>query len=1101
MFKVKAQRIAKIRNESLVVPTTQLARRFLPTQSELAQSVGMFCDLLRKKDNGVLTPDEKKQLEECEEILVKEKELVTSLFDKLTYEQSLRLLKQLCIINNSRSSFGQNQKQADLKADALISMKLATVEEFRSSLQNIHTEHLSVIKSDLKTLYKEQTSLKEEFQKLKSAQQQLEKDFAQELKSIKKRLRTANRHTWSREQQERIKMHQNQVQQTAESLLSDLLEIPMRFIVPEFKSLQSALSPEQWIYIDRVRQQASHAFLNQDTVALFEQARLLGPWKEASFVPSFLLAGAHSLQEPLNIERIAVPLAEGAGRSLGQKLSKQLKQEARRFEGYVKGEAPPLFTNFIQETKKAPKPPKTPTAPPITRKPAQQSSSGNIGLKTPTAPPFRPPKTTASGKPARKQTVLLLDSQVTRGDSLEQGLTSRGFHVFRCTQIHEALTRMHILKPDAFVFDWRDDRLPLYEQVPAIIKKDKATLCIAISDTVPNELRPSDQVINPSLAPKDLAASIALSLSAQRSASLEQKPPLPLSPRPTPPASPRVRTRQVLQQPKETSQKHWPLNANNTIIGSGPAAHIRLDDEKISRIHAMIQLDRDNTFLSDLGWSDQGTFLNGQKIQEEKELSKGDIITIGNSKLQITESSEGLMQLSVYDGTKPPSHTDMDQEIEPIHIKIITKEGDHSEVQFAKQELIIGRISSSDISLPKNNVSKRHAKLSYHKGDWELKDLGSTNGTFLNGLRIDKIHKLSPNDQFIIGDFLLQIAFASPQPLPFDTNEELESIASTPKSTIKTNPPSSSAELSKAITSRAQEAISKHLKENKTTYFFGLSPSQQAPTLYYVYPHVLQDVSLYIQLHRMPSYPLLIIHLVLHDQSSQGANDVMLTCPIDFQENETRITLDMLMEYFCLNLCFLNAEYKVYRELQVERPLEENLKYLIQQANIWKNTVPPTSQSYKRAITEYNADGYERFGKMEHPFSKDSFSDLDKPDDVLFANGVTSFWSEPKNYDYLINMRSFPISFFNNIRERVVKKSLRYGIYMNEELRDVAIQSELSNSQTEVIKTLANQFAKTAKKSNQEDGLTAENALINWQQILEAADEYQFKVEHSLIWG
>ncbi|MCK4276251.1 MAG: FHA domain-containing protein, partial [Phycisphaerae bacterium] len=50
-------------------------------------------------------------------------------------------------------------------------------------------------------------------------------------------------------------------------------------------------------------------------------------------------------------------------------------------------------------------------------------------------------------------------------------------------------------------------------------------------------------------------------------------------------------------------------------------------------------------------------------------------------------------------------------------------------------ETIIGR-ESETAPLNDGTVSRRHARLWEQKGRWMLEDLGSANGTFLNGMRV-----------------------------------------------------------------------------------------------------------------------------------------------------------------------------------------------------------------------------------------------------------------------------------------------------------------------------------------------------------------------------
>ncbi|WP_307342490.1 FHA domain-containing protein [Metabacillus malikii] len=82
-----------------------------------------------------------------------------------------------------------------------------------------------------------------------------------------------------------------------------------------------------------------------------------------------------------------------------------------------------------------------------------------------------------------------------------------------------------------------------------------------------------------------------------------------------------------------------------------------------------------------------------------------------------------------------------------------------NEVYFKdKPSITIGRESSNDIALAHSLVSRKHAQIFVEKNDIFVKDLNSTNGTFLNGKPVKQVTKLKPLDMIYIGQtkFIVQ---------------------------------------------------------------------------------------------------------------------------------------------------------------------------------------------------------------------------------------------------------------------------------------------------------------------------------------------------------
>jgi len=67
-------------------------------------------------------------------------------------------------------------------------------------------------------------------------------------------------------------------------------------------------------------------------------------------------------------------------------------------------------------------------------------------------------------------------------------------------------------------------------------------------------------------------------------------------------------------------------------------------------------------------------------------------------------------------------------------------------------QLTIGRDSSNGVAINDAEISRRHSRLSFQGGKYVLEDLGSTNGTFVNGQRLGGPVVLKPGDVVSLGE-------------------------------------------------------------------------------------------------------------------------------------------------------------------------------------------------------------------------------------------------------------------------------------------------------------------------------------------------------------
>jgi pSer/pThr/pTyr-binding forkhead associated (FHA) protein len=70
--------------------------------------------------------------------------------------------------------------------------------------------------------------------------------------------------------------------------------------------------------------------------------------------------------------------------------------------------------------------------------------------------------------------------------------------------------------------------------------------------------------------------------------------------------------------------------------------------------------------------------------------------------------------------------------------------------ELSEKRVVIGRSTECDIQLVVQNVSRRHAAILFRHEEYLIEDLGSTNGVFVNGVRVMKC-VLRNSDQIEIG--------------------------------------------------------------------------------------------------------------------------------------------------------------------------------------------------------------------------------------------------------------------------------------------------------------------------------------------------------------
>lgn len=188
-------------------------------------------------------------------------------------------------------------------------------------------------------------------------------------------------------------------------------------------------------------------------------------------------------------------------------------------------------------------------------------------------------------------------------------------------------------------------------------------------------------------------------------------------------------------------------------IGRNPKCGLVFDaelDRATSWNHADIAFGSDGFLLTDKQ-STNGTFVNGKKVSTVI-LKDGDRIELGHGGPQIRVHLEADRQVGISTAKTMVATSDLPT----IHLKLIDGARGRPPIDrdFHQETITLGRDPQSDIEFgdpPHPVVSRHHAEIVLRGGEYHLVDKKATNGTLLNGRRIEHA-ALSNGDKITLGE-------------------------------------------------------------------------------------------------------------------------------------------------------------------------------------------------------------------------------------------------------------------------------------------------------------------------------------------------------------
>ncbi|WP_444890119.1 FHA domain-containing protein [Microbulbifer sp. DLAB2-AA] len=170
----------------------------------------------------------------------------------------------------------------------------------------------------------------------------------------------------------------------------------------------------------------------------------------------------------------------------------------------------------------------------------------------------------------------------------------------------------------------------------------------------------------------------------------------------------------------DSGQSVW-LVAPGVTVGRDQVCDLCIPDDSIAKLHLKIAIKGGQLTLGNVS-GDSHVLVNGKPIASACRIKLNDQITIGTRTLQIIDPKVTKLNSSKSKNTAwalRANHKAIAGKVFPV-----------------KGGAVVGRSEECDITFSLSHLSRRHARLEVREGLLFAIDLGSANGTFVNGRRI-----------------------------------------------------------------------------------------------------------------------------------------------------------------------------------------------------------------------------------------------------------------------------------------------------------------------------------------------------------------------------
>ncbi len=248
--------------------------------------------------------------------------------------------------------------------------------------------------------------------------------------------------------------------------------------------------------------------------------------------------------------------------------------------------------------------------------------------------------------------------------------------------------------------------------------------------------------------------------------------------------------------------REYAVPAEGLVIGRDASCDVVVPTAEVSRRHAQITPANEGYVVKDT--STNGVFVNGERVAATQTLGRGDIVRVGNEDFRFyadlvvdatppdvtptpaepaAAAEAARLAAAVRAASRPepvpeapaPSPSGAGAPTPIVPPRSVTTPPASGRPVLATLEVLstgvlkgqrfevrtplahVGRGPHNDVVLPDESVSDAHAKLQKREAGWYVVDMGSTNGTYVGGRRVETEHKLEGTPDLRFGG--VKVAF------------------------------------------------------------------------------------------------------------------------------------------------------------------------------------------------------------------------------------------------------------------------------------------------------------------------------------------------------